>query len=117
MSGAPLRVVPALAPAPAPNAELIREEFRVDLYLPPRDNAYLYGPHCTVRGCERPGNELIVDHARFCGRHGQRFKRSELTVDQFLADPPLIAARSELTGLPRYGRECEPRGAAPCRFR
>jgi integrase len=102
VSGAPLRVLPALAPTPARIAELIREEFRVDIYLPPRDNAYLYGPHCTVDGCERPGNELIVDHARFCGRHRQRFKRSELTVDQFLVDPPLIAARSELTGLPRY---------------
>jgi hypothetical protein len=103
MSAAPLRVVPAATPAPCTTiADLIRDEFEVDLYLPPRDNAYLYGPHCSARGCERPGNELIVDHARFCQRHGQRFRQAQLTVDEFLVDPPVIAARTELTGLPRY---------------
>ncbi len=83
-------------------AELIRDEFRVDVYLPPRDNAYLYGPHCSASGCERPGNELIVDHARLCQRHAKPFQRAERTIEDFLADPPLIAARTELTGLPRY---------------
>ena len=103
MSAAPLRVVPAATPAPRTTiADLIRDEFEVDLYLPPRDNAYLYGPHCSARGCERPGNELIVDHARFCQRHGQRFQQAQLSVDEFLVDPPVIAARTELTGLPRY---------------
>lgn len=83
--------------------DLLRPEFReVELYLPPRDNPWLYGPHCTVEGCERPGNELIVDHARLCQRHGRRFKRGEQTIAEFLADAPLIAARTAGTGLPRF---------------
>lgn len=83
--------------------DLLRPEFReIELYLPPRDNAWLYGPHCTVEDCERPGNDLIVDHARLCQRHAQWFKRSEQTIAEFLADAPLIAARTAETGLPRY---------------
>jgi len=103
VSAPALRAVPAATPASRTTiADLIRDEFEVDLYLPPRDNAYLYGPHCSARGCERPGNELIVHHARFCQRHGQRFQQAQLTVEEFLVDPPVIAARTELTGLPRY---------------
>lgn len=103
MSAGALRVVPSASVAePATIAELVRDEFRVDLFLPPRDNPYLYGPHCSARGCERPGNELIVEHARLCQRHAQRFRKAELTIEGFLADPPVIAARTELTGLPRY---------------
>jgi integrase len=103
VSAAPLRVVPAATlAAPTSIADLVRDEFRVDLYLPPRENAYLFGPHCSTRGCERPGNELIVDHARLCQRHAKRFQRAEQAIDEFLADPPLIAARTEMTGLPRY---------------
>jgi hypothetical protein len=65
-----LHAVPACEEQrPATFEALVRPEFRVDLYLPPRDNAWLYGPHCSVEGCERPGNELIVDHARLCQRH------------------------------------------------
>jgi hypothetical protein len=95
--------VRALADArPRDLAELIRPEFCVDLYLPPRDNAYLYGQHCAVAGCERPGNELIVESHRLCQRHAQRFKRDRLPIDEYLAAAPVIAARSELTGLPRY---------------
>ena len=100
----------ALRAVPAPEEQrptgfeaLVRPEFRVDLYLPPRDNAWLYGPHCSVESCERPGNELIVDHARrLCQRHAQRFKQGRQEIDEFLATAPVIAARSELTGLPRY---------------
>ena len=83
-------------------ADLIRPEFCVDLYLPPRENAYLYGQHCAVTGCERPGNDLIVDSHRLCQRHAQRFKRDGLPIGEYLAAAPVIAARSDLTGLPRY---------------
>lgn len=67
-----------------------------------RDNAYLYGQHCSVTGCERPGNDLIVESQRLCQRHPQRFKRDTLSIGEYLAAAPVIAARSELTGLPRY---------------
>lgn len=83
-------------------ADLIRPEFCVDLYLPPRDNVYLYGQHCAITGCERPGNELIVESHRLCQRHAQRFKHDGLPIGEYLAAAPLIAARSDLTGLPRY---------------
>jgi hypothetical protein len=98
-----LRAVPAREGQQAAALEaLVRPEFCVDLYLPTRDNAWLYGPHCSAEGCERPGNELIVDHARLCQRHAQRFKQGEQAIDEFLATAPVIAARSQLTGLPRY---------------
>jgi hypothetical protein len=99
----------ALRAVPAPEGQqpttfeaLVRPEFCVDLYVPPRDNAWLYGPHCSVEGCERPGNELIVDDARLCQRHAHRLKQGQQGIDEFLATAPAIAARSELTGLPRY---------------
>jgi hypothetical protein len=95
-----LHAVPACEEQrPATFEALVRPEFRVDLYLPPRDNAWLYGPHCSVEGCERPGNELIVDHARLCQRHAQHFKDGQQRIDEFLATATVIAARSELTGL------------------
>jgi integrase len=98
-----LRAVPASEEhQPATFEALVRPEFCVDLYLPPRANAWLYGPHCSVNGCERPGNELIVDHARLCQRHAQRFKQGQQGIDDFLARAPAVAARSELTGLARY---------------
>lgn len=67
-----------------------------------RDNAYLYGQHCAVDGCERPGNDLIVDSRRLCQRHARRFQQATLSIDEFLAAAPAIAARTALTGLPRY---------------
>jgi integrase len=100
------RALPAVPPReeqrPTAFEALVRPEFCVDLYLPPRDNAWLYGPHCSVESCERPGNELIVNHARLCQRHAHRFKRGQQGIDDFLATAPMVAARSELTGLPRY---------------
>lgn len=100
MTAAPLRVVTSERDRAL--TDLIRPEFCVDLYLPPRDNAYLYGQHCAADGCERPGNELIVESHRLCQRHAQRFQRERLSIDEFLADAPAIAARTALTGLPRY---------------
>lgn len=37
-----------------------------------------------------------------CQRHAQRFKLGSLPIGEYLADAPAIAARSGLTGLPRY---------------
>lgn len=103
MTARALRAVRAPEEQPPATLEaLVRPEFCVDLYLPPRENAWLYGPHCSVESCERPGNELIVLHARLCQRHAQRFKQGRRGIDEFLATAPVIAARSELTGLPRY---------------
>jgi len=101
VTGAALRLVDS-EPQPRALAELVRPVFCVDVYLPPRDNAYLYGQHCAVDGCDRPGNDLIVDSRRLCQRHSYRFKRATVTIDAFLADPPAIAPRGPLTGLPRY---------------
>ncbi|MCA1698496.1 MAG: hypothetical protein LC790_06150 [Actinobacteria bacterium] len=100
MSAQPLRAVPKERPQVL--ADLVRAEFCVALYLPPRANVFLYGLHCAVEGCERPGNELIVQSRRLCQRHAQRFKKAAVSIEAFLADAPMIAARSELTGLPRY---------------
>jgi len=100
MSPRPLRALPDKRPRGL--AELIRPDFCVDRYLPPRDNPYLYGQHCSVDGCDRPGNDLIVESRRLCQRHAYRFKRAPGSVEEFLAAAPLVAARSELTGLPRY---------------
>jgi integrase len=100
VTGAPLRAVPTERPRSF--AELVRPEFCVELYLPPRNNPYLYGQHCAVENCERPGNELIVDARRLCQRHAQRYRQAGVGIETFLAAAPLIAARSELTGLPRY---------------
>lgn len=101
MSGPALRIVDG-DPAPRDLADLVRAEFCVDLYLPPRDNAYLYGQHCVVEGCDRPGNDLIVEARRLCQRHAYRFKRATVTIAQFLADPPIVIPRGPMTGLPRY---------------
>lgn len=100
MTAAPLRVVDSERRTAL--ADLIRPEFCVELYLPPRDNVYLYGQHCVVDGCDRPGNDLIVDSRRLCQRHARRFKRETLSIDEFLAAAPVISARTALTGLPRY---------------
>jgi len=100
MNPQPLRAVPNERPRRL--AELIRPEFCAELYLPPRDNPYLYGQHCSVDGCERPGNDLIVESRRLCQRHAQRFKGASVSIEEFLAAAPVIAARSQLTGLPRY---------------
>ncbi|MCA1699590.1 MAG: site-specific integrase [Actinobacteria bacterium] len=100
MTSVPLRVV--VSELGRSLADLIRPEFCVDLYLPPRDNAYLYGQHCAVDGCDRPGNDLIVGGRRLCQRHARRFKHEMSSIDEFLAAAPVIAVRSELTGLPRY---------------
>jgi len=97
---APVRAVPEQRPQVL--GDLIRAEFCVGLYLPPRANVFLYGLHCAVEGCERPGNELIVESQRLCQRHAQRFKTASVSIEAFLADAPMIAARSALTGLPRY---------------
>lgn len=100
MSPQPLRALPDERPRAL--AELIRPEFCVDQYLPPRENPYLYGQHCSVEGCERPGNDLIVESRRLCQRHAHRFKRATGSIEEFLAAARLIAAHTELTGLPRY---------------
>lgn len=101
MSGPALHVVED-GPTPRVLADLVRGEFCVDVYLPPRDNAYLYGQHCAVDGCDRPGNDLIVEARRLCQRHAYRFKRGTVSIDEFLADPPVVNPRSHLTGMSRY---------------
>ena len=100
VTGAPLRAVPAERPRSF--AHLVRPEFCVELYLPPRENPYLYGQHCAVEGCQRPGNELIIDARRLCQRHAQRYTHAGVGIEDFIAAAPAIAARSVVTGLPRY---------------
>jgi hypothetical protein len=84
-------------------AARVRPEFRVDRYLPPREHLVLYGPHCSVAGRDRPGNELFVGPARLCERHARIWVEVDgVTVDAWLANAPEIRRRSEATGMPRY---------------
>jgi hypothetical protein len=84
-------------------AARIRPEFRVDRYLPSREHLVLYGPHCSVAGCDRPGNEQFVGPARLCQRHARIWvKVRDTTIEAWLAAAPAIRRRSESTGMPRY---------------
>jgi hypothetical protein len=73
------RARPVLAAVPADEearwrsalAARIRPDFRVDRYLPAREHLVLYGPQCSVAGCDRPGNERLVGPARLCERHAR----------------------------------------------
>jgi hypothetical protein len=84
-------------------AARVRPEFRVDRYLPPREHLVLYGPHCSVAGCDRPGNERFVGPARLCERHARIWAGVRgVTIEAWLAQAPEIRRRSDATGMPRY---------------
>jgi len=105
------RARPVLAAVPADEearwrsalAARIRPEFRVDRYLPPREHLVLYGPHCSVAGCDRPGNERLVGPARLCERHARIWARVRgMSIEAWLAEAPEIRRRSDATGMPHY---------------
>ena len=54
MSTVPLRLVAAEPDWRAALEAAIRPEFRVASYEPAADDPWLYGPHCSVAGCELP---------------------------------------------------------------
>jgi len=101
------RARPVLAAVPAHEearwrsalAARVRPEFRVDRYLPPREHLVLYGPHCSVAGCDRPGNERFVGPARLCERHARIWDQVRgMTIEAWLAEAPEIRRRSDARG-------------------
>lgn len=68
-----------LAATPEPNsteaalAALVRPEFRLDIYVAAPGDKVLFGPTCTVLGCERPGKARVVQGERLCNGHWRRW--------------------------------------------
>jgi integrase len=72
----PLRVVAAGEPETWRDAlaASVRDEFRVDVYVPPSDDRVLFGVACSVDRCGRPGRTYARDGIRLCHGHWRRWR-------------------------------------------